>query len=117
MQKLVSGEIDQPPSVQWAGTIPYLFPLRNLVLWGMGLPFGVVGWAGLIFAGYRLIAKRDPRYLLIAGWVGFYFWYQGGQFAKTMRYFLPIVPLLAILGSHLLIEAWRAVQRTQGDTP
>ncbi len=40
VQKLVSGEIDQPPSVQWAGTTPYLFPLRNLGLWGMGWCLG-----------------------------------------------------------------------------
>jgi uncharacterized membrane protein len=107
VQRLVSGDIDQPPSVQWANTTPYLFPLRNLILWGMGLPLGLVGWAGLAFAGYRLVAKRDTKYLLIVAWVAFSFWYQGGQMAKTMRYFLPIVPLLALLGAHLLLEAWK----------
>lgn len=111
VQKLVSGEIDQPPSVQWAGTTPYLFPLRNLVLWGMGLPLGVVGWAGLLFAGYRLLKHGESRHLLPVVWVVFFFWYQGGQLAKTMRYFLPIVPLLAMLGAHLLLRAEEAACR------
>ncbi|HEX9014861.1 MAG TPA: DUF2298 domain-containing protein, partial [Chloroflexota bacterium] len=111
VSKLVSGEIDQPPGVQWANTPAYLFPWRNLVLWGMGLPFGLIGWAGLLFGAYRLLVRRDPRYLLIVGWTGFFFLYQGGQFAKTMRYFLPIVPLLALLGSHMLFEAFGRLNR------
>ena len=104
VQKLVSGEIDQPPSVQWAGTTPYLFPLVGLVDWGMGIPLGVVAWAGLLFAAYRLLVKKEERHLLIVAWVAFFFWYQGGQFAKTMRYFLPIVPLLCLLGAHLMLK-------------
>lgn len=118
VQKLISGEIDQPPSVQWAGTTPYLFPLRNLVLWGMGLPFGIAGWAGLLFGGYQLFRRRDAKYLLIVVWVGFFFAYQGGQFAKTMRYFLPIVPLLAILAAQMLVHGYdwtRARTRISGE--
>jgi len=115
VQKLVSGEIDQPPSIQWAGTVPYLFPMKNLILWGMGLPLGIVGWAGLAFAGYRLLARRDSSHFLIVTWVVFFFWYQGGQMAKTMRYFLPIVPLLALMGAHLLLQIEDAVgKRREG---
>jgi hypothetical protein len=33
-----SGTVDLPPSIQWAGTEPLLFPWRHMVLWGMGLP-------------------------------------------------------------------------------
>lgn len=114
VQKLISGEVDYPPSIQWAGTEPYLFPLRNLVLWGMGLPLGIAGWAGLAFAAFRLLWKREAGLLLIVSWVAFFFWYQGGQMAKTMRYFVPIVPLLALLGAHLLLRLVDAARSRGG---
>ena len=106
VQKLITGEMDQPPSIEWAGTTPYLFPLRNLMIWGMGLPFGIVGWAGFLFGAYQLFRRRDSNYLLLVAWVGFFFAYEGDQFAKTMRYFVPIVPLLAILGAQALVHGF-----------
>ncbi|HEX2986610.1 MAG TPA: DUF2298 domain-containing protein [Chloroflexota bacterium] len=112
VQKLVSGEVDQPPSVQWANTPAYIFPLRNLVFWGMGLPLGVVGWVGLVMGAFLLLFRRETKYLLLVAWVGFFFLYQGGQFAKTMRYFLPIVPLLSLLGAQMLVAGFdRARER------
>lgn len=103
VQKLISGEVDQPPSVQWAGTPPYLFPLRNLVFWGMGLPFGLLGWLAVLVAAFRLLRKHETVHLLLVVWVAFFFFYQGSQFAKTMRYFVPVVPLLAVAAGWLLV--------------
>ncbi len=34
---------------------PYLFPLQNMVLWGMGLPLGIAAWAGFLWAAWRLV--------------------------------------------------------------
>src|SRR5688572_29855847 len=48
-----SGTVDLPPSIQWAGTQPLLFPWRHMVLWGMGLPLGLAAWGGF---GAALIA-------------------------------------------------------------
>lgn len=37
---------DFPPNIQWVGRTSYIFPLKNMVLWGMGLPLGLAAWAG-----------------------------------------------------------------------
>src|SRR5690606_37139397 len=40
VQMQVSGQVDFPPNHQWALRTPYLFPLRNMIQWGMGAPLG-----------------------------------------------------------------------------
>ena len=47
--KTQDGSVDLPPSIQWAGTTPLLFPWRHMVAWGLGIPLGLAAWGG--FAG------------------------------------------------------------------
>ena len=42
-----------PPAEQWTGRTPILFPLINMVIWGMGLPLGLTAWAGLLWMTWR----------------------------------------------------------------
>lgn len=55
IQAQVSGEVDFPPGHQWADRLPVIFPLANMVLWGMGLPLGLTVWAGFMWAVWRMI--------------------------------------------------------------
>ncbi len=48
--KMVTGETDWPYTRQYVNTAPYLFQLKNLVLWGMGLPLGVTALLGALGA-------------------------------------------------------------------
>ena len=63
--KMVSGETDWPYTRQYVNTAPYLFQLKNLVVWGMGWPLGiaavggVVGAVGLLIAS--LLSPRNPQ--------------------------------------------------------
>jgi len=50
-QMLVRGDADSPPNFQWLGRAPYFFPWWNMVMWGMGLAFGLTAWASVIWAG------------------------------------------------------------------
>jgi hypothetical protein len=45
------GKADYPPFVQWAGRTPFLWPLRNMVLWGMGPALGIAAWVSFVAAG------------------------------------------------------------------
>lgn len=108
---LVAGKIDFPPGHQWTDRTAYIFPFENMVLWGLGLPLGLVAWAGFLLALYRLIRYREWQHLLIVVWVGITFGYSGQQFVKTMRYFLQIYPFLALLGGYFLVALWDAVSR------
>lgn len=106
LRLLQDGTSDYPPSIQWIGRTPYLFPLKNIVVWGMGLPLGVVAWTAFAYATWRLLRHREPQHLLLVAWIAVNFGYSGGRFITTMRYFLPIYPALVILGAWLLTVAW-----------
>jgi hypothetical protein len=102
-----------PPGIQWIKTRPIIFPLKNLILWGLGVPLGLIVVAGVVYQtirsikefylktkeqGWSKIGAKEINLFLILIFVLSTFFYQGLQFAKTMRYFYPIYPFLAILG-------------------
>ena len=107
----ISGQVDYPPNHQWTARPAYIFPFENIVLWGLGLPLGLAAWAGFAFALYQLVCKRKWEHLLIVLWVGVTFLYMGQQFAKTIRYFLPLYPFLALLAAYLIVSLWRYATR------
>ncbi len=115
--RLVTGQDDFPPSQQWVGRSAYLFPFSNMVLWGMGPALGIIAWLGWAVAGWLLLRRllrlirgsdsaRALAPLVLWVWVAFYFFWQGGQFASTMRYMLPIYGALIVAGSWLLVSLW-----------
>jgi YYY domain-containing protein len=107
IQRLMSGEIDYPPSHQWAAREPIWYMLRNMVLWGMGLPLGLAAWAGWGIMAYELYRKRRWAHLLPWAWASFTFLYQSVQFVKSIRYLLPIYPVMALLAAYGLASLWR----------
>jgi len=103
---LMTGEADYPPGHQWTNRTPLLYPLENMVLWGLGVPLGVTAWAGWGLALYQLIRYRRWEHLLPLVWVTVTFLYIGTQFVKSIRYFLPIYPFLALLAAFLVVAVW-----------
>jgi len=95
-----------PFNWEWVGRAAYLYPLQNMVMWGMGLPLGIAAWAGFLWAAWRLVRRREGTNLLLLVWITFYFLFWGRQFNHTMRYFLPIYPALVLLAASLLSELW-----------
>jgi uncharacterized membrane protein len=110
---LTSGEWDGPPNHQWADRTPYLFPWRNIVLWGLGIPLGMVAWLAWAWAGLSMLRTRPnwTRHLLPFAWILVCFGWLGGRWVMTMRYFLPIYPALALFAAWglvaLVARAWR----------
>ncbi len=113
----VSGVLDFPPAQQWASRTPFLFPLQNMILWGMGLPLGLVAWLAWAGAGWQMLRaawvgwnggwellRRRLVHLIPWSWIAFYFAWQGGQFGMTMRYYLLLYGLLAIFAAWLLVR-------------
>ncbi|MBU1878252.1 MAG: hypothetical protein KJ734_04820, partial [Chloroflexi bacterium] len=103
---LMNGDVDYPPSHQWTNRTPLLFPLENMVLWGLGVPLGVAACAGWGLALAQLIWRRRWEHLLPLVWVTTTFLYIGTQFVKSVRYFLPIYPFLALLAAFLVVAVW-----------
>jgi hypothetical protein len=108
-----NGTAGGPPSEQWANRTAIIFPLMNMVVWGMGFPLGLAAWAGFAWAAWRVVRQgREWRlHLLQLVWVGGYFGFMGTRWVKSVRYFLPIYPFLCLLAAWALIELWRNHKR------
>jgi YYY domain-containing protein len=117
---LVDGTVDMPPSHQWASRVPYLWPWQNMVLWGMGVPLGIMAWLGWGAAGVRLLRRGRRgvvtaltwRYLVPWVWIALYWAWQGRGFNPSLRYFLPIYPPLILFAAvaSLVVGRWLRVR-------
>ena len=97
-----SGDVDFPPALQWARR-PLSFSWQNMVFWGLGLPLGILAWAGFVFMAWRMLKGDWRQHILLWGWTAAYFGWQSLQWNSTMRYQLPIYPLLAIMAAWLVV--------------
>ncbi|MDX1378976.1 MAG: DUF2298 domain-containing protein, partial [Anaerolineales bacterium] len=100
------GDADLPWNLQWARRSP-LFSFTNLTVWGFGLPLGILAWVGFLYMGWRIV-KGEWRHALLWGWTAVYFVWQSLQFNPTMRYQLPIYPLLAMMAAWFVFEFARS---------
>jgi YYY domain-containing protein len=105
-----SGDVDFPPALQWARR-PSWFSLQNMVVWGLGLPYGILSWVGFGWMGWKMFSRKSWKPdLVLWGWTGFYFVWQSLQWNSTMRYQLPIYPILAIFAGWTLVTLWDHVR-------
>lgn len=100
-----AGDIDFPPSLQWARRSIF-YSGQNLVQYGLGLPLGILAWAGFLWAGWKMLRGEWQRHLLLWSWTAFYFGWQSLAFNPTMRYQLPVYPTLAIFAAWAIIELY-----------
>ncbi|MFP4344744.1 MAG: DUF2298 domain-containing protein [Anaerolineales bacterium] len=113
IQKLVSGEVDTPPGHQWTNRPPILFPWRNMVFWGMGLPLGLTAWLGWGLLGWRTFRTRRWAQAIPWLWGSGFFLYQGTQWVKSMRYLLPIYPVFVLFAAWILFQGIRWALRSR----
>ncbi|NOH01187.1 MAG: hypothetical protein HND47_04035 [Chloroflexi bacterium] len=109
-----TGTADLPWNLQWARR-SNLFSFQNLTVWGLGLPLGILAWAGFLLMGWRIV-RGEYKHLLLWGWTAFYFTWQSLQFNATMRYQLPIYPLLCMMAAWFVFELPR-LRKTTDDRP
>ena len=88
---LTSRDVFYPPEIQWLSKTLLVYPLYNILFWGLGLPIS--------FFFFFKIKKTSQPFILfcLIFWVILLFINQGLQFTHTMRYFLPIYPFVFIL--------------------
>jgi YYY domain-containing protein len=98
---------DLPWNLQWARR-SHLYSFENLTMWGLGLPLGILAWAGFLWMGWRSLRGEWRKHILLWSWTAAYFIWQSLQYNPTMRYELPIYPLLALMAAWLLVWLWDA---------
>jgi len=89
--RMVAGQFDFPYTRQYAGTTPYLYPLAQLALWGLGPAVTLAGLLGLALALCRWRRLTFPL-RVAAIWTAVYFLATAGLYVKFPRYLLPIYP-------------------------
>ena len=93
-----------PPNVQWIGRSRWIWPLQQMVIWGMGPALGIAAWIGVVFAIVYAVRKQAWVWLVPLAWVIGYFGFMGMQFSLYMRYFLPLYPTLCVMAAFMLYK-------------
>ncbi len=105
------GDVDFPPALQWARR-PLWFSGQNMILWGLGLPLGILAWVSFIGMGWRMMRRGEwNKHIVLWGWTMVYFTWQSFNANPTMRYQLPVYPMLAIIAAWGIFGLWDWVQQ------
>jgi Dolichyl-phosphate-mannose-protein mannosyltransferase len=100
---LARGDLDLPYVRQFAGTIPYLYEIQNIVLWGLGVTLGLSAFAGLLWLCWRIWKREAALWLIPLSWIIIYGAISGSFFVKFMRYMLPLYPALTLLAASFIL--------------
>ncbi|MCJ7827953.1 glycosyltransferase family 39 protein, partial [Patescibacteria group bacterium] len=101
-----------PYTLQYVDTPAYLYPLKNIVQWGMGPALGTVSLGGLFYLLFNFKSSYRQQHNLhqksgLLIFLAFFLTYflLVGQFAvKFMRYLLPLYPLLTLFAGNLIVK-------------
>ncbi len=112
IQRLQKPDAVFPPATQWTDRDQLIFPLTNMLFWGIGLAGGLVGLWGVAWAFARISrAKGDwQAHLIPLSWTLLYFLFMGTRWVMNNRYFLPIYGIFLILGAWAMLT-WLAQSR------
>ena len=107
-QQVASGTEDAPFTRQYRNTIPYLYFIQQQVMWGMGLPLGLIALAGSGWALVKVLWLRARAgELIVWTWVIPYFGITGAFLAKFNRYMSPVLPLVLLFTAGMIVWLWR----------
>lgn len=101
-----------PYTLQYVGTTPYIYYLKNIFLWGAGPILSLLGSAGLIITIRQIFKHKSGNswrahlvlwfnhpWLIYLGLNLVYLLVIGRSAVKFMRYLLPLYPAIAILAA------------------
>ena len=97
-----------PYTLQYVGTTPYLYYLKNIFFFGFGPVISVLSIIGGIYFFKDLNEKKvqlKPLKIIFFVFFIFYFIVIGKSAVKFMRYMLPVYPFLVILASYSILKA------------
>ena len=112
--RMARGDEELPYTIQYLQTTPFMYHLRNLVVWGLGWPLGVAGLSAIAWLAARSVRRRDASAMLLALGVLVPVLLLGGQQVKFMRYLLPIYPLLVVAAAGLIVAVARSLWSRPG---
>lgn len=100
-----------PPGIQWIGVHAYQ-TILDLLVWGLGAPLGMTAICAVGFYTLRSLYRKQFQPIFIpVSWILIVWIYQSLQFAKPMRYLLPIYPALCVMSGIFLYAVFQRMSR------
>ncbi|MCE2464936.1 MAG: glycosyltransferase family 39 protein [Dehalococcoidia bacterium] len=102
-----------PFTLQYVGESPLLYEIRQTVVWGLGVPLGIVAWGGLLFTMVKVLRGRGRHKgeVLLLAWAVPSIILLAFFETKFLRYIFPVVPFLVLMGSGMLFSALAWAQK------
>ena len=109
-----------PFTVQYVDTPAFLYQMRQTIVWGLGVPLGVVAWLAIPFT--VVVAAIDRRHLradlILLVWVVPSLLFFESFEVRFLRYLFPLMPVMILLASRMMLwnleRAGDPVQRLKG---
>ena len=94
-----------PFTVQYVDTPPFLYQIQQTVVWGLGVPLGVVAWLAVPFTAILLaIDRRQFRAdLILLAWVVPSLLFLESFEVRFLRYLFPLMPVMILLASRMML--------------
>ncbi|MBI4201356.1 MAG: glycosyltransferase family 39 protein, partial [Chloroflexi bacterium] len=106
------GELDvvrhagtRPYTVQYIGAPKFLYELRQSVVWGLGLPLGLLAWGGFLATVALNIRRPRLGQALLLLWAIPLLLTVGSVEVKFLRYVFPLMPVFILMGAGIAIQA------------
>jgi len=99
---LVSGRYVLPYTQQYTGSLPLVYPLIQMGLWGLGPVVTVLGTGGLVVRGVAGSRSRRAWVSPVWLWTVIFFAATAALRVKFPRYLLPLYPWWAAWAAYLL---------------
>ncbi len=114
---MVQGQWRPPYILQYEHTMPYWYQVKQLFLYSMGLPLGVLSILGTLFMLLRVIqefrlrplpalSRRWQAMVVLLAWALPVFWLVGGFYVKFLRYMLPLIPFFCLFAAIFVENLW-----------
>ena len=104
-----------PFTWQYANTPAFLYQIQQTMIWGLGVPLGIVAWLASPFTAWMAwrggMAQRAD--LLLLAWAVPAFVFLELFEVKFLRYVFPLMPFYVLMAARMLVAAvhWSAEAR------
>ncbi len=100
-----------PYTLQYVNTPAFIYPLKNILFWGLGPFVTVTSLFGLVilirkFGKKTFVHRRsynEAGLLIVSSFILVYFAITGSSAVKFMRYYLPLYPFICLFSAYFLI--------------
>ena len=100
-----------PYTIQYLGTANFIYELRQTIVWGLGIPLGLLAWGGFFAIIVSNVKRPKFSQTLLLLWAVPLLITVCTAEVKFLRYTFPLMPILILMGSAAGFHAIEWVKR------